>query len=61
MKKPSNILLLLLAFATIFTQCEKEPKMELVEIIDNAFLSALIELGLILMEMGRYVLLKLRW
>jgi len=45
MKAVLNLLLLPIALIVLFTQCEKEPEIELVDIPDDAFLTALIELG----------------
>ena len=45
MKVVLKLLLLPLVLIILFTQCEKEPEIELVDIPDDAFLTALIELG----------------
>jgi len=45
MKATFKILLLLCLGCVFFTQCEKETGIELIDIPDNAFLTALIELG----------------
>ena len=45
MKAVFNLLLLPLALIVLFTQCKKEPEIELVDISDDAFLNALIEEG----------------
>ena len=45
MKVRSRILLLVCTWVVLFTQCEKDPQIELVDIPDNTFLNALIEVG----------------